>query len=138
MYRVRLVIWDTTAAEKRAGELQASGYEVDTHPFEGQPSLKEMSADPPAACIIDLIRAPSQGRDVGVAMRHNAGTRHIPLVFIEGDLEQTERVRALLPDAAYTSWTRIDRTLKRAIEHPPTDPIVISPEIQRSSGRPDR
>ncbi len=129
MHRIRLFTWHTSAAEDRAEDLRELGYEVDALPFTGNESIRAMRDDPPSACVIDLTRAPSQGRDVGVALRHNAGTRSIPLVFIEGDPDRTEQVRSLLPDAAFTSWTRIERILKRTIENPPPDPIVPSSNL---------
>ena len=48
----------------------------------------------------------------------------MPVVFVDGQPEKIERVRQYLPDAVYTPWRRIRSSLKRAIAHPPSDPVV--------------
>jgi len=56
--------------------------------------------------VIDLNRLPSQGRDLGIALRTYKTTRQVPLVFVDGDPEKVARIREILPDAVYTSGTR--------------------------------
>jgi hypothetical protein len=87
-------------------------------------SFRRLRAIPVAAIVIDLSRRPSQGRDVAVAIRLSKGTRHIPLVFVDGDPDKVAGIKKLLPDAAYTSWSRIRGSLKRAIAHPVAGPVV--------------
>jgi CheY-like chemotaxis protein len=81
--------------------------------------LIHMKARPPLAFVIDLSRLPMQGRDVAVALRHAKATRAVPIVFVEGDRKKVNRVRATLPDAIYTTWKRVERSLSRAIVRPP-------------------
>jgi hypothetical protein len=64
---------------------------------------------------------------VGVWLRRQKATRHIPLVLAGGAPETLARVRELLPDAAYTEWDRIGAALRKAIRSRPAEPIV--PEI---------
>ncbi len=83
-----------------------------------------MRAQPPDAFVIDLSRVPSQGAAVGVWLRQQKTTRHVPLVFVGGVPEKVARVRGLLPDAVYTEWRRIRGGLKRARVRRPAAPVV--------------
>ncbi len=67
------------------------------------PSLLQEKENLPDAIIIDLSRLPSQGRDVAMALRSHKSTRVVPLVFVDGEPEEVERVKAQLPDALYTN-----------------------------------
>jgi hypothetical protein len=73
--------------------------------------------------VIDLSRLPSQGRDIGIAVRHYKPTRGLPLVFVAGDPEKAKRIAELLPDAVFTHWGRIGKSLAYAIQHPPKIPV---------------
>ena len=126
MNHVRLIHWNAAEAQERALRLQACGYEVDFTPLDGPAAVRRLRDDPPAAVVIDLSRLPSHGRDVGLALRKSKLTRHLPLVFVEGNAERTARVRQLLPDAVYATWERIAGWLQKAISHPPADPVIPS------------
>ena len=43
---------------------------------------------------------------MGVLLRQQKSLRSIPLVFVEGDPEKAAQVRAILPDAVYTTWAK--------------------------------
>ena len=137
MPRVRLIHWNAAEAQPRVALLKAAGYEV---AYEGRlepGSLREsLRNDPPAAFVIDLTRLPSHGRDVALALRQYKATRHIPLVFTEGEPEKVERIRKVLPDAVYTSWSQIRSSLKKAIAHPPWDPVKPHSVMDGYSGTP--
>ena len=123
MHPVHLIHWQAEEAEERADRLRAAGYEATFEPL--SPSLLKTFKDrPPAALVIDLSRLPSQGRDVGLHLRKRKATRHIPLVFVEGKADKVARVRKLIPDAQYTTWSKIRGALKRAISNPPDNPTV--------------
>jgi hypothetical protein len=102
----------------------------------GGGALRKLSESRLAAVVIDLSRAPSQGRDLALAIRAYKATRHLPLVFVEGDEEKVVRIKELLPDGAYTSWSRIRRDLKHALAHPPKDPAKPSSVFAGYSGTP--
>lgn len=125
MHRIRLIHRNAAEAEVRASLLWAAGYEVDAEPFEAD-GLRALRADPPDAIIIDLSRAPSHGRDVGLSLRKYKDTRRVPLVFVEGAAEKVAGLRDLLPDAVYTTWRQMPDALAQAIAQPPTDPVVPS------------
>lgn len=124
MKRIRLVHWNAEDAREGLRRLEEMGYRVDHDPRPGPDLFKKLTADPPAAVVIDLSRLPSGGRDLALEVRHRQSTRNVPLVFVEGAADKVERVRALLPDASFTSWQEIGPALERAIARPPVDPVV--------------
>ena len=136
MHCIRLIHWNKAEAEEKAKKIQVAGYKVDSGPFDGPPALRTLRENPPAAVVIDLSRSPSMGRDVGIAIRHYASTRAVPLVFVGGDPEKVARIQNLLPDAVYTRWSRIRSSLNRAIASPPKDPVVPKSLLEGYSGTP--
>ncbi len=135
MKRVRLVHWNASEGAERAEQLRSARYRVD---FEAvSPAvLKKLRNDPPDAVVVDLSRMPSGGRDVGVALRTYKSTRQVPLVFAGGDAEKVAGVKKSLPDAVFTSWSRISSALKQAIARPPSDPVVPDHALAGYSGTP--
>lgn len=132
---IRLIHWNEQEAEERVERLTKLGYRVDFEPVDNA-VLKSMRTDPPEAVVIDLSRLPSHGRDVAAALRTGKSTNHIPLVFVDGAPEKVERVRAMLPDAVYTSWSRIRGALKKAIANPPANPVRPHSQLAGYSGTP--
>jgi hypothetical protein len=98
--------------------------------------LRDLRERTPAAVVIDLSRLPMQGRDVGLAVRHQKATRSLPLVFVEGEPVKVARVKESLPDAVYTTWGRLPSALERAIARPPARPVVPSSALAGYSGTP--
>jgi hypothetical protein len=135
MRRVRLVHWNAAEAKRRAAELRAAGYTVDYAPVTPE-TLRKLRLHLPDAVVVDLTRLPTQGRDVGIAVRHYKTTRDLPLVFVDGDPDKVARIRERLPDAVYTTWSRIRSGLKRAIAHPPVDPVAPRSIMDGYSGTP--
>ncbi len=88
----------------------------------------------PDAVVIDLSRMPSHGREVAQALRSAKGTRHLPIVFVDGEPEKVKRTKQLLPDAIYTTWGRIKTALPKAIAKPPANPVV--PDHNAAWGKP--
>ncbi len=124
MKRVLLIHWNSSEADDKARRLARAGYSVDCHSDEKSESIRSVRRNPPDAIVIDLGRLPSHGRAVAMWLRQQKATRHVPIVFIEGDPAKTNITRKLIPDAAYTDWRRIRGTLRRVIDHPPENPIV--------------
>jgi hypothetical protein len=122
MKQVCLIHWNKAEAKHKIERLKAAGYDVLFEPVSPE-LLQRLRGNPPTAVVIDLSRAPSQGRDVGVALRHYKATRDIPLLFAEGDPVKVAAIKKLLPDAAFTSWSRVRSALKKAI----TAPLKESP-----------
>ena len=130
---IRLICWNEDRAAELEAELEAAGFAVRTGFFD-RSTLGELADKPPAALVIDLGRLPAQGRDVGVALRTRAGTRRIPLVFIDGAEEKIARTREVLPDAVYTTRAEMVEAVARAIAEPPTEPVVPSSNLAGYSG----
>lgn len=115
MARVLLVHWKPEEVAVRAADLRRAGHHVRVLRPNGMPDLRALRAAPPEAIVIDLGRLPSQGGAIATALRQQKATRAVPLVFVAGDPEKTRRVRALLPDAACTTWPGLRAALRRAL-----------------------
>jgi hypothetical protein len=133
---LRLIHWNAAEARARSAQLRQLGFTV----CSGLPAipdlLRELSASPPAAIVIDLTRSPSHGRELGIALRQRKATRPIPLVFAGGAPEKVARVRGLLPDATFTEWDGIAPALRRAIANPVSQPVVHASAFAAYAGRP--
>ncbi len=136
MLSIRLIHWNAAEAEQRAARLAKAGYEVLFAAPHGRDILGELKAAPPAAIVIDLGRLPSQGRDLALLIRSQKATSRIPLVFAGGEADKVAQVQKSVPDAVYTSWSRIRSALKRAITHPPADPVRPASVFAGYSGQP--
>ena len=122
--RVILFHWNAAEGVDRIARLRAAGYDA-VHWADGrQDDPRSLRDDPPDAYVIDLSRLPSHGRELASFLRRTKVTRAVPIVFIEGDPEKTQRVRGLIPDADYTTWPRIKTALARALRNPPAKPVV--------------
>jgi hypothetical protein len=126
---------DTAAAKRIVEELSAHGYRVRHEPV-SPASLRKLRDKPPAAVLIDLSRAPSTGRDVGIFVRHYRKTRHVPIVFFGGEPGKVAQVKRYLPDAVYTDRHQVKTALKRAILCPPTAPVKPQSLLAGYSGTP--
>jgi len=135
MDRIRLIHWNADEAEERATLLVGVGFTVDYAPLTPA-ELRALREEPPSAIILDLSRAPSQGRDLALALRKHGATRHVPLVFVDGEPEKVARIRALLPDATYTTWDDIESALVHAISTPVVDPVVHESAFAAYAGTP--
>jgi hypothetical protein len=132
---IRLIHVDAAEGKRMATLLRKAGYHVAFEPV--TPAvLKKLRDKPPQALVIDLTRTPSHGRDVAVAVRHWKTTRQVPIVFAEGDPDKVKRIRKLVPDAEYVPWSRIRSALKRAIAHPPRQPVKTDSVLAGYSGTP--
>ncbi len=136
MGRVLLVHWKPEEARPHVAALRKAGHGVRVLDPDGMPVLRALGARPPDAIVIDLGRLPSQGRAVATALRQQKATRAVPLVFVEGDPEKTARVKALLPDAAYTTWRGLTGALGKALAARPEAKYVVPATMAGYSGTP--
>lgn len=130
MPRVRLFHWRAEEAQTLVAALRAGGYTVDYPGDKTNGSWRSLRENPPLAAVIDLTRLPSHGRYVAAEIRASKSLRSIPIVFVDGDPEKVERIRRELPDATYTSRSRLISTLKRT--KPLADPLVAPRMMDRT------
>jgi CheY-like chemotaxis protein len=122
--RVRLIHWDGPEGRERKRQLAAQGHDVEFDDEDGPGLSRLLRTNPPDAFVIDLTRRPSAGREVGMGLRTRKETRMIPVVFVDGDPEKVATIKAMLPDATYTTWGRLKTSIPRAIAKAPASPIV--------------
>jgi hypothetical protein len=120
---ILLVHWNEAEARDRAARLRKAGLRVAgiVHDALTPGAFKKIWASPPEACVIDLSRLPSHGREVALGLRERKATRTVPIVFLEGDPEKVARIRSVIPEAVYGSWSSVGALLKRALANPPPD-----------------
>lgn len=122
MPRLRLFHWNAEEAAPLIELLRAAGYTVD-YDEKNEPALmRSLRETPLHAVVIDLTRMPSHGRYLASGIRQTKSTRRLPIVFVDGDPAKVELIRAALPDAIYTSRSRLAAALKRV--KPLADPVV--------------
>jgi hypothetical protein len=124
MKAIRLVHFDEEQGLERQRQLEALGFEA---AFDFGDSLfvsRRIKASPPDAVVIDLSRIPSHGREIAHSLRTTKATRHLPIVFVDGEPEKVEKTRQFIPDATFTTWGRIKTALPKAIAKPPKNPVV--------------
>lgn len=136
MYRVTLLHWDPDRADDFLARIRAAGCEPVTEPPPGPEFMRALRADPPAAIVIGLDRRPSVGRDMAAALRAQKATRGIPILFAGGEPAKVAPIRALLPDAAFTSWEELPAVLREAIANPPVEPANPGSAMAAYAGRP--
>ena len=122
--RIYLVHWNDEERIRRAEQLRALGYKVVQEISSSSAFLRKLEEVRPAAVAIDMTRIPSQGRDLGIAIRKRKGTRHIPLVFTGGDDKKLKKVKELLPDAHYCGWEKIGECIENAVKEGAADLII--------------
>lgn len=133
---VCLFHWNDAEASERLDWLRQAGFSA-YHLTGNWPLMRnQLSEHPPRAIVIDLSRLPSHGREVGAALRATKATHSIPLVFVSGQPDKVARVRALLPDAVFTTWEEIGPALRAAIAHPPKHPIRLKSSMDAYAGQP--
>jgi len=121
--RIRLIDWDEVGAEDRGRGLRGAGHDVFVF-SDRCANPRGLEEDPPDLFVIDLARAPSQGREIAGWLRRRKATRHVPILFIEGDAEKTDRVRAFLPDASFCAGEDLLEAIGLAVSAAPDDPLV--------------
>jgi CheY-like chemotaxis protein len=127
MARIVLIHWNEAEGAMRAGILKAAGFDCAAlAPRGGAADLRALRENPPDAFVIDLSRLPSQGSAVAVDLRRGKTTRAVPIVFAGGAPEKLERIRKLLPDAAYADWDDVAAAVRVALAAPLAAPVVPS------------
>ena len=134
MKTVRLVHWDESEGLERQRQLEALGFDARFEFGDGLFTIRQIKSELPDAVVIDLSRIPSHGREVAHSIRAAKYSRHIPIVFVDGEPEKVKKTRQLIPDAAYVTWRGIKTALAKAIAKPVRNPIV--PDHNLAWGKP--
>jgi CheY-like chemotaxis protein len=131
---VRLVHWNEDEGLERRKQLEALGFEALFDFGDGLFVIRQIKSTLPDAVVIDLSRMPSHGREVAHSLRNTKYSRHIPIVFVDGEPEKVKKTKQLIPDAIYTTWARIKPALTKAIARPLANPVV--PDHNLAWGKP--
>ncbi len=134
--RVCLIHWNEKERQERINQLTLAGIDIVEGINPGPLFSKALEAARPDAVVIDLSRLPSQGRDLGVMIRTRAGTRQIPIVFVEGAADKVASIRELLPDAEFTTWEDILPILTRVVDSKEKDFLPQSSVFAAYSQKP--
>ncbi|MEX2229960.1 MAG: hypothetical protein WEB13_10030 [Dehalococcoidia bacterium] len=134
--RVRLIRWHESDAEELIAAIRDGGHDTDAAVPVGPVDLRALRAAPPDVVVVDLARRPATGRDLAIAIRRQAATRHVPLVFVDGSDDAVERIAGLLPDAICCTRAGIGAALAAASA--PRDPAPVVPRSRFAAyeGRP--
>lgn len=124
MTRIRLVHWKPQEAEPGVRLLVEAGFDVNADAVVVSAFLRDLESEKPDAVLIDLSRAPSQGRDLAISLRMRKGTRNIPLVFVGGKPEKVDLINEVLPDAGYTDWENAVAVIEQMVRDGVQDPVV--------------
>ncbi len=134
--KLRLIVWNDTEAREHATRLERRGYAVEWQLRSGPELISELKTTDADALVIDLGRAPAQGRDVAIYVRRSKTTRHLPIVFVGGDLKARAGAQVVLPDAVYTDWDDVDKAIEGAVAARPSAPVVPTSVFAPYADRP--
>lgn len=125
MQTVRLISSHPKIAE-RAALLERDGLRVDASPLEKVSSVVgEMARLNPAVLVLDLVKTPSRGKEIAIALRTSKSARHIPILFAGGLPEKVDRIRAAIPDVYFAEWKDASRKLEEILKQPPGTPSAV-------------
>jgi CheY-like chemotaxis protein len=137
MPRVRILHWKPEEAAPLVDAVRKAGFEPEYGgETSGPPISRAIRANPPAAVLIDLSRLPSHGREMAVWMRNTKSTRHIPIVFVNGEAEKVERVKELIPDAGFATTNKLGPALRKACKGGPANPVAPPEMMARYKDKP--
>jgi hypothetical protein len=135
MARVRIVHSKPAESGPLIEACRACGFDVEFDPGDLLVVWHKIRATIPDAIVIDLTRMPSQGRALGIVVRRSKLTRHIPLVFVDGDPSKVEAIRAQLPDASFVSRKQLCAKVKSACRRKFVNPVIPPPPMAVYSSR---
>ena len=132
--RIHLIHWNGPEGRERKLRLVSLGHQAVFEELDHPGIMPGLRRDPPDVYLIDLSRLPSLGCEVAMKLRTYKDTRHIPIVFVDGDPEKVKKVKAILPDATFTTWGRLKTSLPKAVSRRLASPVVPPSSIY--SGKP--
>ncbi len=136
MPRVRIVHWKAAEAAPLIEACRECGFEVEYNGVDFPALMKLVRERPPDALVIDLTCRPAMSRDAGIAFRRLKNTRHVPLVFVDGEPAKVTAVREKLPDATYATRKQLCQRVRRACAKGVADPLVPPGMMESYRDRP--
>ena len=133
---IRYIHWNAEEAREMAIRIQKLGHRVQFEVPSGGQFIKNIEAGNPDVIIINLSRLPSQGRDFAFLLRSRKTTRHIPILFLDGQPDKVKAVRDRLPDAIYTTWDRLEIDIHRVLIEHVSNLIVPKSMMDAYKGKP--
>ena len=109
-----LVEWDADAAAGQADALRREGWQVHVESENGGRAYRHIRTSVPDAVVIDLRHKPSNGREVGSALRELRATRSLPIVCIEEGEDAREQTRARIDGVQFASPEALSFTIADA------------------------
>ncbi len=109
--KIFLVQWDVAAATARADALRRVGWHVDVETENGGRAYRHIRTSVPDVVVLDLVKKPSHGRELGGALRDLRATSALPVVCIEEGFEARETTRTKIPDAIFAAPSDLAVTL---------------------------
>ncbi len=100
--RLFLVLHDRDGADQLARDLDAKGWSCAVSTAERDHGISRIREAKPVAVIIDASRATDIGISTAAAMRANAATRAIPIIFIHAS-KAVDRISAAVSDPIFAS-----------------------------------
>jgi CheY-like chemotaxis protein len=134
MSRILLVHWNEKEARERSRKLKALGHKTAVLSDTEKRNFESIRESPPDLFLIDLTRLPSHGREVAGYLRRLKATRHVPILFVDGDADRVSRTRSLIPDADFAKWEDHKSAIRKAKKRAPAKPVV--PTMAGYSGTP--
>jgi CheY-like chemotaxis protein len=132
MPRIRVIHWKEEEAGPLIQAVRTAGFDCEFLPdSNGAAVARAIRANLPDAVAIDLSRLPSHGREMGVWLRNQKATRTVPIVFVDGEAEKVERVKAVLPDAVYAATPQLAKALKKACARRVASPVIPPSPMER-------
>jgi CheY-like chemotaxis protein len=101
--RLHLVQWNQTAAEARARELRAAGYEVAVEFEDPARATRHILNNPPDLVLFDLDFRGAQSRETAAALRRFKAMRRLPMLFIDGDAVDIDKTRSRVRQSLFAS-----------------------------------
>jgi CheY-like chemotaxis protein len=126
MSRILLVHWNEKEARERSRKLKALGHKTAVLSDTEKRNFESIRESPPDLFLIDLTRLPSHGREIAGYLRRLKATRHVPILFVDGDADRVSRTRSLLPDADFAKWKDLKKAIPKAKakKRAPAKPVV--------------
>ncbi len=135
MPRVRIIHWRAAESGPLIEACRAGGFEVEFDDVPSPALARHIRHHQPDALVIDLTRLPSHGREFAMAIRRTKFSRHIPIVFVDGEPEKVAMVRSQIPDATFATRKQLCARIKSAIAHPVANPIAPPGVMERYGSR---